>query len=133
MGAYSFDHAEISVEGVAVVHEDACDAKAVHGRYQLVADLPALAHSADDQLAAIALALGHSVDSGHEAFLSNRVGLVELLYVCQPVSFCGDNVERSAKSCCVARGVKDLIRVGRCHGQWWDWFADMGETGWEEW
>ena len=116
MGAYSFDHAEISVEGVAVVHEDACNAEAVHSRYQLMTYLPALAHPADDQLPAVALALGHGVDGIHEAFLRDRVGLVKLLYVCQPVSFCGNDVERSAKSCCVTRSVEDLIRVRRCHG-----------------
>ena len=120
------------MQGVAVVHEDAGDSEAVHRCHELVADLAALAYPADDQFTAVALALRDRVDGIHEAFLGDRVGLVELLDVCQPVSFCGDDVQRGSESCRIAFGVEDLVCIRRRHGERWDGLADMRERGREE-
>jgi len=75
------------------MHEDTREAEAVERRDELVADLTALADSADDHLAAVTDGLRDQLDAFGEGDLGGPVGAVEVFEVEQGAGFGGENVQ----------------------------------------
>jgi len=81
------------VHGFRGVHEDTREAEAVKRRDELVADLAALAHSANDHFAAVTDGLRDQLDALGEGDLGGPVGAVEVFEVEEGAGFGGENVE----------------------------------------
>lgn len=130
--SHQSDHAQIPMQGFGRMQKRGADGKAVHRRHHLIANLAALAHTADDQLPTPMDRLGNRIDGLHETFLGDRIRLVQLAQMGQSIALRGDDMQRRAEGSGVAGGVQDFVRVGRGHGQRRNGLANMGERGGHE-
>jgi hypothetical protein len=90
---YGPNHTQIAVQGLNRMQPCTSDFQAVHGRDELLANFSTLSDTTDDQLATIPDGDGDYIDSLDKVILSYSIVLVNLVQMCNPVSFRGNDMQ----------------------------------------